>query len=233
MLLRIAKKEKPYIRISYAMLKKYKQAKIENVETKQEQEPKPVAKTVKLNPKEQRIEKILNEAIRKGEIDSSDIEVKRLELSTYSDNDLNDYEKKVAESYDEDIKETASDEKTDAELMLESLRSSGQIANTSFDIKETTSRSLSDAKFDHEMQMQDAKRFMNKDNVTRDGLTFEYGLEQMKENFEKKSHEFVRPKDHVMANLHGITTPIVQTPKQEMSIKDMLKNVDWTINGFK
>jgi hypothetical protein len=231
MLLRIAKKEKPYIRISYAMLKKYKQAKTENIEIKQEPV---VAKTVKLNPKEQRIEKILNEAIRKGEIDSSDIEVKRLELSTYSDSDLNDYEKKVAESYDEDIKEeTTSDEKTDAELMLESLRSSGQIANTSFDIKETTSRSLSDAKFDHEMQMQDAKRFMNKDNVTRDGLTFEYGLEQMKENFEKKSHEFVRPKDHVMANLHGITTPIVQTPKQEMSIKDMLKNVDWTINGFK
>ena len=278
MQLRITKKEKPYMRISFAMLypkqtfKKNDRVKhvtldklgrIEKIDdmyhviyddkttevfskkeinkfltkvTSSELSSTKTSSTKNSNKKlsrDERIDQILKEAVRKGEIEEDDIDVKKLELDTYSDEQLDEYEKQVNDSYDEDIPENEEDEeKTEAELALAALRASGKVSQQSNESSgEMTSRSLKDAKFDHEMQMQESLNFITKDNVTKDGFTLDLGLEQMKKDFEKKSHEFVRPKEHSMQNLHGLTAPVVQASKEPSSFKDRLQDIDWTILG--
>ena len=178
-----------------------------------------------------RITAILEEAVKKGEIAKDDMEVKRLELETLSEQDLTAYEQSVHESYDENITE-AETEPTEAEKALASLRATGKIADTSLEIIETTSRSLEDAKLEHMADLQAKSMSITKDNSTKDGLTFEYGLEQMKNTLQNQAHTFVRPKEHSMQNLQGITTPIIQQSK-ELSIKDKLANIEWTTFGCK
>jgi len=275
MKLRITKKEKPYMRISYAMLyqrqsfkkndrvqnqQTLKLGRIEQIDnmihviyddkskesyTKQDankyllkikvekQSNKLKASTLNVpKTKNERIDSILKEAIRKGEIEKDDVEIKKIELNALSDEELDNYEKHVLESYDEDISEE-SDEKTEAELALEELRKNGIVSQKTESFNDSTSRSLKDARLEHDSKMKESLSLINKDNVTKDGLTFDFGLEQMKKEFEKKSHEFVRPKDHVMQDLHGMTSPIVQVSEQFKTVKDRLQDIDWTTFGQK
>lgn len=193
---------------------------------------KPQTKTSSAKPKnkEERIETLIKEAIRRKEIEEDDAEIKRLELSAYSDEDLAEYEKQLHESYDESEFEEENTERTDAEKALDALRSSGKV---SFDIAqplETSSRSLKEAKLDHEYNMQEANAMITKDNFTKDGLTFDFGLEQLKEKMMPKQASFTRPSEHPMQNLHGITKPIAQI-SQEQNFKNMLSNIEWTTIG--
>ena len=296
MKLRITKKEKPYIRIAYAMLyprkvfkkndriknndkygriskiekenvhiayddktteilsKKDASAILEIIDVTIEEPEiikkveKSVEKTVKkASPKKRkkssksndRIGEILDLAVRKGEIEEDEVEIKRVELEMLSEEQLDEYEKKVQDSYDENIsiEEINTTEEdipmTDAERALAELRANGKAQTTKVAFSsDSCSRSLSEAKMDHDMEMEELKSMMNAGNVTKDGLTLDFGLENMNTNFMNKEQTFVRPETHSMQNLHGLKTPIVQQSNSfGNSLKDQLSNIEWTLGG--
>lgn len=294
MKLRITKKEKPYMRISYAMLypkKVFKKndriknndkygriSKVEKeniqityddkskevlskkdasaileiinvdiepqiVEEKIEkivEQPKKTSKRKKSIKPKDRIQDILELAVKKGEIEKDEMDIKRVELEMLNEEQLDEYERKVQDSYDEDVsvEDTKEEniEMTPAERALAELRANGkaQTSTVAFS-SDSGSRSLAEAKMDHDMEMEELKSMMNAGNVTKDGLTLDFGLENMNTGFMNKQasrNEFVRPDTHSMQNLHGLTKPLIQSSQGSFdSLKDRLGQIDWTMGS--
>jgi len=210
-------------------------------ENKIVEKPKKATKKKSVAKPKDRIQEILELAVKKGEIEKDEMDIKRVELEMLDDDQLNEYERKVMDSYDEDVsvEDTVEEdiEMTPAERALAELRANGkaQTSTVAFS-SDSGSRSLSEAKIDHDMEMEELKSMMNAGNVTKDGLTLDFGLENMNTNFMKRKasvqNEFVRPETHSMQNLHGLTTPLVQSsPTSFDSLKDRLGQIDWTMGS--
>ena len=232
MKLKIVKPKPKYYKISYAMLSNHLQPQSQPQKTSSIPQPqKSIQQEKKLNFVDE-YEKIVDLAIRKGMVDEDEREIKALELRALSEEDFETYKQQVQNEVSakiETLDEEEDDNLTEAEKVLAKIRKSGPIIGDFTNVNQPSTydtggfdsgtRSLKDI----------GSKKLDYTNIKSEEQLMQETMEDISAKIQK---QIVAKRKNPMANLKGLTKPIVQQQSQfeygRNGLANKLSDLNWS-----